>query len=150
MHPLTEVSFGEWLKRRRRGMGLTQQQLAARINYSTITLKKIEAEERRPSPEIVARLAEIFNIPQSEQIAFLRFARGDWTLAPARSHDASPWLASHAAPSSNLPFQLSSFVGRSKELLEIAGLIASNRLATLVGPGGVGKTRLSLNTGNKC
>jgi transcriptional regulator with XRE-family HTH domain len=32
-----DVSFGEWLKRRRQGLGLTQQQLAAQINCATIT-----------------------------------------------------------------------------------------------------------------
>ena len=91
MHPLAEVSFGEWLKRRRRGMGLTQQRLAARINYSTIALKKIEAEERRPSPEIVERLAEFFDIPTHEREKFLRFARGDWQSAPASESEDTPW-----------------------------------------------------------
>jgi non-specific serine/threonine protein kinase len=128
---------------------LTQKQLAHQIGCATITLRKIESGERFPSVQNVKKVAEIFNIAPEEQKDFLRFARGDWSLAPARSHDDSPWLASHAAPRSNLPFQLSSFVGRSKELLEIAGLIASNRLATLVGPGGVGKTRLSLKTGEQ-
>ena len=44
----------------------------------------------------------------------------------------------------NLPAQLTSFVGREKETVEIAQLIAANRLVTLMGPGGTGKTRLSL------
>src|SRR5262245_19527964 len=43
-----------------------------------------------------------------------------------------------------LPAELSSFVGRRRELLEIAGLLARNRLLTLTGPGGVGKSRLAL------
>ncbi|HKF17932.1 MAG TPA: LuxR C-terminal-related transcriptional regulator [Candidatus Dormibacteraeota bacterium] len=43
-----------------------------------------------------------------------------------------------------LPAQLSSFVGRRRELLEIAGLLARSRLLTLTGPGGVGKSRLAL------
>ncbi|HSL42842.1 MAG TPA: tetratricopeptide repeat protein [Anaerolineales bacterium] len=149
MHPIAEVSFGEWLKRRRRGMGLTQQQLAARINYSTIALKKIEAEERRPSPEIVERLAEFFDIPTHEREKFQRFARGDGQSAPASESEDTPWRDLSIFSRTNLPFQLSSFIGRSKELAKIAGLIASNRLATLVGPGGVGKTRLSLKIGEK-
>jgi len=146
---LAEVSFGEWLRRRRRGMGLTQQQLAARINYSTVTLKKIEAEERRPSPEVVERLAEVFNIPAEERIQFLRFARGDWQSAPASESEDTPWRDLRTVSRTNLPFQLSSFVGRSRELKEIASLIFSNRLTTLVGPGGVGKTRLSLKIGEQ-
>jgi predicted ATPase/DNA-binding SARP family transcriptional activator len=47
-------------------------------------------------------------------------------------------------PQNNLPQQLTSFIGREKEQAEIVGLIARNRLVTLTGSGGVGKTRLSL------
>jgi predicted ATPase/class 3 adenylate cyclase len=44
----------------------------------------------------------------------------------------------------NLPPQLTSFVGRSQELGEIEGLLGSSRLVTLTGAGGSGKTRLAL------
>ncbi len=44
----------------------------------------------------------------------------------------------------NLPAQLTSFVGREKEISAIKQLITANRLTTLTGPGGTGKTRLSL------
>ena len=71
---LAEVSFGEWLKRRRKSVGLTQEQLAQQLNCSTITLRKIESEERRPSAQIVEQLVEVFNVPQTEQTAFLRYA----------------------------------------------------------------------------
>ncbi len=49
-------------------------------------------------------------------------------------------------PTNNLPFQPTSFVGREKELAEIAALLADPtcRLLTLVGAGGIGKTRLAL------
>ncbi len=49
-------------------------------------------------------------------------------------------------PTNNLPFQSTSFVGREKELAEIAALLADPtcRLLTLVGAGGIGKTRLAL------
>lgn len=87
---MAEVSFGEWLRRQRKAAGLTQQQLALQISCSTSALKKIEAEERRPSEQIVGRLAEIFNIPQNERTAFLRFARGDWRAAPTGAENA-PW-----------------------------------------------------------
>lgn len=66
MNTIAKVSFGEWLKRRRKGMGLTQDQLAQQLSCSTITLRKIEAEERRPSAQIVEQLAAIFKIPQNE------------------------------------------------------------------------------------
>ena len=47
----------------------------------------------------------------------------------------------------NLPQQLSSFVGRDQLLAEVADLVRSNRLVTLSGVGGVGKTRLALEVG---
>ena len=43
-------------------------------------------------------------------------------------------------PRHNLPEQLTSFVGREREMEEITNLIASSRLVTLTGPGGIGKT----------
>ncbi len=54
---------------------------------------------------------------------------------PLRSLDAHP---------NNLPTQLTTFVGRDRELAEAIGLLGSTRLLTLTGPGGTGKTRLSL------
>ena len=44
----------------------------------------------------------------------------------------------------NLPVELTSFVGRRNELLELHGVLASSRLLSLTGAGGVGKTRLAL------
>jgi len=44
----------------------------------------------------------------------------------------------------NLPIQASSFVGRERELDELKGMLTESRLLTLTGPGGCGKTRLSL------
>ncbi|HET7703722.1 MAG TPA: adenylate/guanylate cyclase domain-containing protein [Candidatus Limnocylindrales bacterium] len=54
---------------------------------------------------------------------------------PIRSLDRQP---------NNLPTQLTSFVGRDAELAAASGLLGSSRLLTLTGPGGTGKTRLSL------
>jgi predicted ATPase/class 3 adenylate cyclase len=50
----------------------------------------------------------------------------------------------------NLPSQLTSFIGREKEIHEIQELVAANRIVTLTGSGGAGKTRLSLQVGNNC
>ena len=44
----------------------------------------------------------------------------------------------------NLPLELSSFVGRAREMAEVRRLLADYRLLTLTGPGGCGKTRLAL------
>jgi predicted ATPase len=54
---------------------------------------------------------------------------------PPRSFDAVP---------NNLPIQLTSFIGREKEIAEIKGLLQTSRLVTLTGSGGTGKTRLAL------
>ena len=47
-------------------------------------------------------------------------------------------------PPDHLPRQLTSFIGRERELRELTGLLERNRLLTLTGPGGSGKTRLGL------
>ena len=47
----------------------------------------------------------------------------------------------------NLPAETTSFVGRRRELAEIRNKLATARLVSLVGPGGVGKTRLALRAG---
>ena len=44
----------------------------------------------------------------------------------------------------NLPLQLTSFIGREKEITEICSLVKDHRLVTLTGSGGTGKTRLAL------
>ncbi|MCB0256657.1 MAG: AAA family ATPase [Anaerolineae bacterium] len=55
-----------------------------------------------------------------------------------------PPLRSLAAYKHNLPRQLSTFVGRGKEIAEVKRLLQGTRLLTLLGPGGTGKTRLML------
>lgn len=55
-----------------------------------------------------------------------------------------PPLKSLSAFPHNLPVQLTSFVGREKEIAETRKLLAATRLLTLTGPGGTGKTRLAL------
>ena len=70
-----------------------------------------------------------------------------------RKRDIKPTQAVRPAESTqaphNLPLQLSSFIGREKELKAIGKRITGNRLVTLVGAGGIGKTSLALQTGHK-
>jgi predicted ATPase/class 3 adenylate cyclase/DNA-binding CsgD family transcriptional regulator len=49
----------------------------------------------------------------------------------------------------NLPIQLTSFVGREKELADVKRLLQNTHLLTLIGPGGTGKTRLSLQAASE-
>jgi len=60
-----------------------------------------------------------------------------------------PALRSLSTRRSNLPVQLTSFVGRERELGEVAGLIERHRLVTLIGTGGTGKTRLMLEAAGR-
>ncbi|MEN3309534.1 MAG: hypothetical protein V7603_5736 [Micromonosporaceae bacterium] len=62
---------------------------------------------------------------------------GGWTLAPAL-------LARRSRPRPRLPVPLTELVGRQRECAQVAHLLAERRLVTLVGAGGIGKTRLSL------
>lgn len=58
-----------------------------------------------------------------------------------------PALKSLYTLSNNLPLQLTSFIGREKEIQEIRKLVTAHRLVTLTGSGGTGKTRLSVEIG---
>jgi predicted ATPase/class 3 adenylate cyclase len=60
-----------------------------------------------------------------------------------------PPLRSLSTRRSNLPLQLTSFVGRERELDEIAELIGRHRLVTLIGTGGTGKTRLMIEAAGR-
>jgi len=148
---LTEVTFGKWLKRQRSSRGLTQEQLAYQIGCATITLRKIESEERRPSVAIVKQLRRVFEIPQDQQTNFLKFARGDWTKIPDIRSGETPWQVP-ASTRTNLPAAVTSLIGREKQLAEIHGYLLQGeiRLVTLIGPPGIGKTRLSIEVAHQC
>ena len=60
------------------------------------------------------------------------------------SESATDAPASAAIPAHNLPAEITSFIGRGRELSELKALLAASRLVTLTGPPGTGKTRLAL------
>ncbi len=142
---MDDVSFGEWLKRARKAKGLTQDQLALKVNCSLSTLRKIESEERRASVQLVDLFAEVFNIHLDQRKSFLQFARGDLQIASGQfTGEASVPISSSRR--SNLPSPTTSLIGRDQEVEDICGYLlkADIRLVTLIGPPGIGKTRLSL------
>ncbi len=71
------ASFGQWLMLRRQTLHLHRSELAARVGCAVVTLRKIEADERRPSRQMAERLADQLAIPQHEREQFIRVARGE-------------------------------------------------------------------------
>src|ERR1043165_1948192 len=70
---------------------------------------------------------------------------------PTETRGTVPRMAQTAARPSrgNLPAELTSFVGRRRELTAIRSTLADAHLLTLTGAGGVGKTRLALHAGRE-
>ena len=56
-------SLGQWIKRRRKALDLTQEAFAQRVGCSKELIAKIEADARRPSRQIVERLAHQLELP---------------------------------------------------------------------------------------
>jgi class 3 adenylate cyclase len=70
-------SFGAWVRRRRRALDLTREELAPLLGCSVVTIRFIEADERRPSKQLVARLADYLQLSAEERPAFVQAARGE-------------------------------------------------------------------------
>ncbi len=138
----TLPSFGDWLRQRRRTLDWTQAELANRVGCARITIRKMEANELRPSKALAGALAEQLGIPPAGSEAFIRYARSGRTDIPPPS-PAPGWSApAHHSP---LPLALEELYGREQETETLRELFASSaRLVTLTGPGGVGKTSLAM------
>jgi predicted ATPase/DNA-binding XRE family transcriptional regulator len=139
--PQEKLSFGQWLKQRRKALDLTQEGLAERIGCSYIAVHKIEAGTRRPSRQLAELLADLFQVPAEEREAFIAFARG-------LDHEATPSGAlPRERPSGNLPAQLFRLIGREEVATEIGSRLQGDevRLLTLIGPPGIGKTSLGIH-----
>jgi len=78
------------------------------------------------------------------QLKDLDRAERVWQLLHPRLPPDFPPLGSVPATLHNLPNQLNSFVGRDQAVAELDGLLDTARLVTLIGSGGIGKTRLAL------
>lgn len=86
------VSFGLWLTERRKQLGLTWAGLAGCVGCATVTIRKIEADERRPSRQLTELSANCLYISAEQHPLFLQIARGERRIA--RLKTASPTLAS--------------------------------------------------------
>ena len=137
-------SFGEWVKSRRRRLDLTQAELGERAGCSAAAIRKIEADERKPSRDLAMSLSRALEIPDADRETFLQMARGIFTDKVL----AMP-SGSRSVISNNLPVPLTSTIDRTHDLTAVASLIRDKtvRLVTLIGPPGIGKTRLSIQCG---
>jgi predicted ATPase len=105
---------------------------------STITADLVR--DQLPSGATVRDLGEhrLKDLVRSEHVFQLTHPDLPDNFPPLKSLDSYP---------NNLPIQLTSFIGRERELAEAKKRLASARLLTLIGSGGTGKTRLSLQIG---
>ena len=148
------LSFGQWLKQRRKSLDLTREDLALSVDCSLSSIEKIEAGERRPSRQVADLLAQCLGIPSDERTAFVRFARSEQKegedAPPEELAGPAPWRAANRR-STNLPVPLTPLIGRSVEVAAVRDLIMRERarLLTLTGPPGIGKTRLALEVASQ-
>jgi tetratricopeptide (TPR) repeat protein/transcriptional regulator with XRE-family HTH domain len=162
-------SFGYWLRRRRKALDLTQEALAGTVSCTRFTIRKIEADERRPSRRLAERLADKLAIPLPERDAFLeaaRSVRGVEKLALDQRPVArlGPRLRGGDSAEQGSDRELAPrlrggdsareggdargpFVGRANEYGLLVGLLArltagSGHVVLLEGEPGIGKSRL--------
>ena len=148
-------SFGTWLKHRRRELDLTQAELARRAGCSKAAIRKIEADERKPSQQLAGLLAKELHISEDEKKGFIQYARH--ILPEAGS--SSSFIAKSEMPvglhpeasSNNLPAFLTHLIDRAQDIAAVHELITGDeaRWVTLIGPPGIGKTRLSIHCGEQ-
>ena len=144
------LTFGSWLKERRKKLDLTQFDLADRVGCSEDTIQKIERGERRPSKQFSQRLAEVLGIPSDEQAAFVVAAR-EGNAPQAQSSDSGTSRTSfNPSVPNNLPTPLTPLIGREAVVADARSYLHDGvRLLTLTGAPGIGKTRLSLQVASE-
>src|SRR5215471_20553018 len=119
------MTFGKLLRQRRLLSGLTQEMLAESSGLGIRSIQGLERGETQPRRETLRRLAEALQL-SAEQITELEMAGH-----PLPRHR-------HASADHNLPVQLTAFIGRERELVELTERLRSTRLLTLTGTGGCG------------
>jgi predicted ATPase/transcriptional regulator with XRE-family HTH domain len=126
--------FGALLRRHRAAAGLSQEALAGAADVGVNTIADLEAGRHRAAhPATAAALAHGLGLPPAQARAFAA------TAAQARVR--GPRVGGGGRP----PAPPTALVGREDDLAAaVATLQGGARLLTLVGPGGVGKTRLAV------
>ena len=128
-------SFGARLKALREGAGFTQEELATIAGLSVHAVSALErGERRRPQAETMRALSAALDLTGELRDAFFGSARPSNAAAVDELTDVS------------LPVPPTLLLGRDAEVRTLRQWLAdpAARLITLIGPGGVGKTRLAL------
>ena len=142
-------SFGYWLRRRRKALDLTQAALALKVCCSPAAIKKIEAEERRPSRALALRLAEHLHIAEQEKPAFLHAARtlGAGASLPVAGLPLDSGESGRPGSAAAVQPPPSPLAGRQVESERLLGWVAQlrdsqGRVVLIRGEPGIGKSRL--------
>ncbi len=147
--------FGPLLRTYRLAAGLTLHELAQRTGLSRRAIIALELGYRQtPRTRTIERLADALRLDPETRAAFVAAGRGALILlqrAQPGIVTADTTLAAAAPdapeePPHNLPLPPTPLLGREREVAELTSLLREEgaRLITLIGPGGVGKTRLAL------
>jgi predicted ATPase len=124
--------------------GLTRQELAERAGLSAVGIGALERGERQiPRFATVRLLADALALGPAER-ARLIAAVGVAQLG-AGNDTASGEVDTESLPT-NLPSLMTSFHGRADQLAPLCKLVDERRIVTVCGPGGIGKTRLAIET----
>jgi predicted ATPase/transcriptional regulator with XRE-family HTH domain len=143
------MSFAEQLRHYRERAGLTQEELAAKAGLTAKAISALERAERRsPYPHTVRALADALGLSQAERAELLQARIGSKQAAVPAAPPLAPPAGSPAdrLPEVRLPVYFTPFIGREQEQANLLRLLAAPqyRLMTLLGPGGIGKTRLAV------
>ena len=142
------ATFGELLRYLRRRARLQQRDLAIAVGYSEGQICRLEQNQRLPDlPTLAARFIPALDLEHEPDLAARLLelavaARGERPDAPA-----SAALSTTAPRPGNLPTPLTPLINRRREVTAIGACLARDdvHLLTLVGPPGIGKTRLGLH-----
>lgn len=127
------------LRRYRTAAGFSQEHLADLARLSVESVGALERGARRaPYRGTVALLAEALKLDPADRATLE--AAADRGRARSAKDDGQAAIV----PNPALPLQTTPFVGRASDLASLAALLAENRLVTVTGSGGVGKTRVAI------
>lgn len=161
---LGSTGFRTLLRELRLGAGLTQARLAERAGLAERTIQDLERGRSRPTRQTATRLMTVLEpradfVDQFEAATSIpRRVRRTAERVPREAVDTEPVGPSQAAHSAvrgrgavqpRLPAPVTTFIGRERQLADVARLMESRRLVTLTGPGGCGKTRLGVEAASR-